>query len=65
MTDIPLVLNLDGNLEIGAHVRFNLGYLICLRRLIGSRAVTNRIFGRRKDLFSFMHAQPVLSYHLI
>ena len=36
-------------------VRSNLFYLICLRHLIRSR----------KKLFSFMRAQPVLSYHLI
>ena len=33
--------------------------------MIGSSAVTNRIFFLRKDLFSFMRAQYVLGYHLI
>ena len=58
-----MVLILDGNLEIGApHVRSNICYLICLRHLIGSRAVTNRICSLRKDLFSFVRAHHVLSY---
>ena len=35
---------LDGNSEIVAHVKSNLCSLICLRHLIRSRAVTNRIF---------------------
>ena len=35
---------LDGNLSRGAHVRRNLFYSTCLRHLIRSRAVTNRIF---------------------
>ena len=55
-----MVLMLDGNSEIGAHVKKNLCYLICLRHL--NRIVTNRIFILRKDIFSFQH---VLSYHLI
>ena len=40
----PMVLISDGNLEIGAHVRSNICYLICLRNLIRSRAVTNIFF---------------------
>ena len=60
-----MVLILDGKSEIGAHVRSNLCYLSCLRHLIRSRAVINHIFFLRKDLFSFMRAQNVLSYHLI
>ena len=39
-----MVLILYDNLEIGAHVSKNLYYLICLRHLIRSRAVTNLIF---------------------
>ena len=37
-------LILDGNSEIGAHVRSILCYLIYLRHLIRSRKVTHRIF---------------------
>ena len=37
-----VVLILDGNSEIGAHVKSNLCYLICLRRFIRSRAVKDR-----------------------
>ena len=39
-----MVLILNGNLEIGAHVRSNLCILICSRKMIRSREVTNRIF---------------------
>ena len=56
---------LDGNSKIGAHVRRNLSYLICLRHLIGSRAVTYRIFFLWKYLFSSIRSQHVLSYYLI
>ena len=35
---------LDDNSEIGAYVRSNLCYLICLRHLIRSRAVKNQVF---------------------
>ena len=40
----------DGNSVIGAQVRSNLFYLICLRHLIRMRAVTNRITLLRKYL---------------
>ena len=39
-----VVFPLDGKLDIGAHVWSDLGYLICSRHLIRSRAVTNRNF---------------------
>ena len=59
-----MVLILDGSSEIGAHVRSNLGHIICLRHLFRSRTVTNRtIFFLGKDLFSVISAQHVLSYH--
>ena len=48
--------------EIGTHVRTL--YLICVRNLITSIAVLNRMVFLRKGLFSFMRAQHVLSYHL-
>ena len=41
---LPMELIFDGNSEIGVHVRNNLGYLICLRPLLESRAVGNTIF---------------------
>ena len=62
----PMVLILYGNWGNDAHVRSNLYYLICLRHLIRSRAVTNRIFPPPKRPI-FLHAcarSPVLSYHL-
>ena len=36
-----MVFILDGNSEIGSHVRSDFSYLICLWHLIRSRAVTN------------------------
>ena len=42
--DASIVLILDSNSGIGTHVRSDLGYLICLRHLFRSRAVTNLIF---------------------
>ena len=39
-----IVLILDGNSDTGAHVINNLCYFICLRHLIRSSAVTNRVF---------------------
>ena len=59
---MPLIL--DCNSPIGAHVRNNPCYLICLRLLISSGADT--IFCLRKYLFSLiMRAQHVPRYHLI
>ena len=49
---------IDGNLELGVHVRINLYYLICLRHLI-------RHLIRTEKLFSYMRVQHDLSYHLI
>ena len=48
---VGTVLLLDGNLEIDAHVRNNFSYQICLRHLIRSRAVTNKIFCLRKKAY--------------
>ena len=39
-----MVLILYGNSEIGAHVRTNFRYLICLRHMIRSKAVANMFF---------------------
>ena len=39
-----MLLILGGNSEIGAQLRSNLCYLICLRHLIRSREVTDLIF---------------------
>ena len=46
----PMVLIL-GNSEIGAHVKSSLCYLICLRHLIRSRAITSQIFFSKKTNF--------------
>ena len=48
-----MVLILDGNFELAAHVRSNLCYLICLRHLIRSKAVKNRIVFLRKKLHAY------------
>ena len=42
---------LDGNSEINTHIRSNFCYLICLRRLIRSRAVTNLFFFSARPYF--------------
>ena len=57
--DYPMVLLLEGNSERGAHVRSN----ICLRRLISTKGVTNRIFFSRKDRFFL--PRHIMSYHLV
>ena len=48
---------IDGNSELGKHVRGNTCYLICSRHSIRLRAVTNR--------FLSMRADHVLSYHFM
>ena len=70
-----LVLISHGYAEISAHARMNLCYLIYLRHLIRSRAVTNRIYLLRKytfacnlrlsSCFSGGFFIRVLSYHVI
>ena len=46
-----MALILDGNSGIGAHVKNNLCYLICLRHMIRSGAVKNQIFSFEKIYF--------------
>ena len=60
-----MVLILDVISEVVAHGRSIIINFICLRLLIRSRSGTIRIFFLLKDLFSFMHGQHVLSYHII
>ena len=62
---VSMVLVLDGNTEIGTHVKRNLEYLICLRHLIRSKVVTNRLLFLRVYIFFFMRAQIDLCYHLV
>ena len=52
-----LILISDGNSDIGAHVWSNICYLICLRHLFRSRAVTIFFFFFRRNIFSFFFAQ--------
>ena len=59
-----MVVKLDGNLEIGAHVS-DLGYQNCLMHLFRSKAVTNLIYFSEKDPFPFTRAQRALSCILI
>ena len=56
---------LDGDSEIGAHVRNNVCYLTCSGQSIISRAIIIGIFVLRKLLLSIMRAQLILSYHLL
>ena len=51
----PRVLISVGNSEVGAHMKSNLCYLICLRYLIRSRAVLNRLIFSPK-IPIFLHA---------
>jgi len=53
---MTMVLILNGNSEIGTHVKSNLCYLICLRHLIRSRVVTNRNLVFSLKRFFFLHA---------
>ena len=43
-TAMTIALILDGSSELGVHVRSNLCWLICLKHLIRSRAVTDRTY---------------------
>ena len=45
-----MVLMLDDSSKIGAYVRSTFFYLICIRLLIRSRAVTNRIFFSKRPI---------------
>ena len=57
-----MVLTSDGYLEMGAQGSSNLCYLICLRHLIRSKAVTNLTFYPKRPIF--LPAKHVLSYHI-
>ena len=46
-----MALIIHGSSELGAHVRSNLCYLICLGHLIKSRAFKNRIFSLKRPIF--------------
>ena len=46
-----MVLILDGNSEMGVHVRINICYLICLRHLIRSRATQIGLFPPKIPIF--------------
>ena len=60
-----MVLILDSQLEIGAHVYSDLGYLICLRHSFSSRAHTKLNFKERPIFRHIRTAQYLLSYHLL
>ena len=44
LSNICMVLIIDGNSEIGAHIKSKLCYLICIRHLIRPRTVSYRNF---------------------
>ena len=54
----PMVLILDGNSEIGVHIRSNLCFWTCFRHLIHSGAVTIGIFSSPKWTI-FLHHVPI------
>ena len=56
-----MVLILDGNSLRGAHLRRNIYYSTCLRHLIVSRAVTNRIFLSEKTFISLSPSSSNIS----
>ena len=59
-----MVLRLNGtNSETSLEGRRYLCYSICLRQLLRSGVVTNNFFFQRREIFTFMRAQHVLSYH--
>ena len=62
--EFTMVLMLDGNSELGGHARSNLCFVISLRQLKSSGAVTKRNLFHPKGTFSFIRAQFFLSYHL-
>ena len=63
---LGMVLVIDRNSDISAHVRSIICYLICLRHLFRSREVTYlTIFFLIKDLSSLVRVQPVLRSHQI
>ena len=63
---VTMVIVWNGNSEIGAHLWNDLGNLICSRHFFRPRAVTTLIFFfLRKEQFSVILAQYVLSYHSV
>ena len=53
-----MVIILDGNLVVGAHVRRDLCYLTCLRHLFKSKGVKNRIsFSTEKTYFPATYSE--------
>ena len=58
-----MVLILKGHTEIGAHVLINLGFLISLRRIFLDREQPEISFFFKEDIFLFIRAQFVMSYH--
>ena len=60
-----VLLLLDGNSAIGAQVYRKFGNFIYLRQLLISQAVANLKRYKKNPKIFFMHAQRVLSYHLI
>ena len=62
-----MVLILDGNSEIVAHVWRDFVYLICLRHMFKSRAGTSRIFPLKRPVFLHVVATcyelPSNKYH--
>ena len=58
--DLPMVLIVDGNSELGAHVMSNLFYLNCY-----SRHLIRLESSQKSTFITIMRTQHVLSYHLM
>ena len=58
-----MLLILDNNSEMGAHIRSNICHLICLRHFFRSRAVTNSIFFRQIHCFFCMQVEKIRLYN--
>ena len=59
-----MVLLIDGNSEIDAHVWSEISFLVCLRRLFRSTAVASSEFILKKEQILITHTQRILSYCL-
>ena len=62
-TSIVMVLILDGNSEIGAHVRGNLCYYL-FKAFDLHQELSQNFFSPKRPIFLHAFAQYVLSYHL-
>ena len=60
-----MVLKLDGNSELGAHAKCDLGYFHLFTAFARIKSSHKAGFFIQKRPIFFVHSQHVLSYHLI